>query len=491
MDFNDKRFGGRDNEKDRTVPPDENYYAGSFNLDKYRQGRNYDRNVSRYNNPDDYDFGRNSDYGRKELTPSEEFYKNFNTVFSDERRNAGNHSFDNSYDISSRSRDFRSTNPDSFENQNSYRNDIYSSFESRRVIEEFDRQPADRRSREIERDRSLERSEKNSRKSRNTDKNDVPEKPKKKRKKNKLRPLIAVLSAFLVIVIIIAATGLSALSKINYNEKLENRYVNSADLKASDDVTNILLLGVDARASENSSTSRSDTMILVSIDGAHNCIKMTSFLRDSWVYIPCKDTWQRLNAACSYGGYSAVADTIEYNFGVRIDGYVVADFEMFKVMIDCLGGVKIDVTEAEANEVTNHKGRYGNVLEAGNNKLTGEQALAYCRIRKIDTDWVRTERQRTVMEAVFKKAARSPIKDLKMLRKVASFVDTDLTKSEIMGLAFKVAGNVSGGFKQQACPFDGTWNYTTKSGASVIGLNIDKNKEKLAEFIYGNETKTE
>ena len=95
------------------------------------------------------------------------------------------------------------------------------------------------------------------------------------------------------------------------------------------------------------------------------------------------------------------------------------------------------------------------------------------------------------MEAVFKKAARSPIKDLKMLRKVASFVDTDLTKSEIMGLAFKVAGNVSGGFKQQACPFDGTWNYTTKSGASVIGLNIDKNKEKLAEFIYGNETKTE
>ncbi len=299
-----------------------------------------------------------------------------------------------------------------------------------------------------------------------------------------------MLSVLLALVLIITATGFSALAKINHNEKTENRYVNSSELKSSPDVKNILLLGVDARANESGDASRSDTMILVSIDSANSCIKMTSFLRDSWVYIPCRDTRQRLNAACSYGGYSAVADTIEYNFGVKIDGYVVADFEMFKVMVDCLGGVKIDVTEEEANEVTNHRGRYGNVvLEAGKNNLTGEQALAYCRIRKIDTDWKRTERQRIVMEAIIKKAARSPVSTLKMLNKIAPYIDTDLSTAEIINAALKAAGNISGGFQQEACPFDGTWEYANKGGASVISLNKEKNKQKLAEFIYGTDSK--
>ena len=476
MDFNDKRFGGRENDKDRTVPPDENYYAnGGFDLNNYRPKGFYGREDNQYTSENNYDF---SNYGRnqsedRELSPSEEFLKNFNTAFSDEN----SYSYQNHFD--------REVPPpediySNFDNRDRRvpTSDMYSRYDSRQAVEAFNQRPRERSRDEIRQSRY-------SSENRDADR-DIPNTPKnKRRKKNKLKPVIAVLSALLVIVVIIAATGLTALARINYNEKSENRYVNSADLKSSPDVTNILLLGVDARASEESNASRSDTMMLVSIDGKNNCIKMVSFLRDSWVYIPCKDTWQRLNAACSYGGYSAVADTIEYNFGIKIDGYVVADFEMFKVMIDRLGGVKIDVTEEEAKEVTGHPKRYGNVeLEAGNHKLSGEQALAYCRIRKIDTDWVRTERQRTVMQAVLKKAATSPVSDLRMLSKIAPFIDTDLTKAEIMSLAFKVAGNVTGGFKQEACPFDGTWNYATRSGASVIVLNTEKNKTKIAEFIY-------
>ena len=476
MDFNDKRFGGRENDKDRTVPPDENYYAnGGFDLNNYRPKGFYGREDNQYTSENNYDF---SNYGRnqsedRELSPSEEFLKNFNTAFSDE----SSYSYQNNFD--------REVPPpediySNFDNRDRRvpTSDMYSRYDSRQAVEAFNQRPRERSRDEIRQSRY-------SSGNRDADR-DIPNTPKnKRRKKNKLKPVIAVLSALLVIVVIIAATGLTALARINYNEKSENRYVNSADLKSSPDVTNILLLGVDARASEESNASRSDTMMLVSIDGKNNCIKMVSFLRDSWVYIPCKDTWQRLNAACSYGGYSAVADTIEYNFGIKIDGYVVADFEMFKVMIDRLGGVKIDVTEEEAKEVTGHPKRYGNVeLEAGNHKLSGEQALAYCRIRKIDTDWVRTERQRTVMQAVLKKAATSPVSDLRMLSKIAPFIDTDLTKAEIMSLAFKVAGNVTGGFKQEACPFDGTWNYATRSGASVIVLNTEKNKTKIAEFIY-------
>ena len=210
-------------------------------------------------------------------------------------------------------------------------------------------------------------------------------------KKKQAPKIITGIVAF-VLVIAIAATAMvtSVLGKINYDEKEDNQYVSSGELVSSSKVTNILLLGVDARPDDEDESSRADSMMLISFDREHGCIKMTSFLRDSWVYIPVADKKQRLNAACTYGGYSGVVDTIEYNFGVDIDGYVVADFEMFKIMVDSIGGVEVEVTEKEANEVTNHPGRYGDVtLEAGTHTLTGEQALAYCRIRKIDTDWKR------------------------------------------------------------------------------------------------------
>ena len=88
--------------------------------------------------------------------------------------------------------------------------------------------------------------------------------------------------------------------------------------------------------------------------------------------------------------------------------------------------------------VTNHPERYGNVtLEAGDNKLTGEQALTYCRIRKIDTDFVRTQRQRTVMSAILKKALTNPFKLYKMAYNSAPYIETDLSKGEFMDLCLK------------------------------------------------------
>ena len=302
-------------------------------------------------------------------------------------------------------------------------------------------------------------------------------------------PKIAIgILAFLLAVILLAVALIHPLfGKINYDEPQQNAYISDSELVSSDDVKNILLLGVDARADEESEASRADSMMLISLDKKNNCIKMTSFLRDSWVYIPCKDKYQRLNAACTYGGYSAVVDTIEYNYHVDIDGYVVADFEMFKVMVDSIGGVEVEVTEEEANEVTNHPGRYGDVvLEAGTHTLTGEQALAYCRIRKIDTDWKRTERQRTVIEAIINGVVSSgPITAYKMVSSVVEYVQTDLSKSEIRSIAFSSLSCLSGGFQQASCPFDGTWEYSNKSGASVITLEVEENQEQLKNFIYG------
>ncbi len=318
-------------------------------------------------------------------------------------------------------------------------------------------------------------------------------KKKKKKKKKKKQGRVArrekVIAALIIILIIILIPVLlvaPVMGRVNYDSKLDGVTESSA-LYSESGVTNILLLGVDARSEDSADSSRSDSMMLISINTRSRSIKLTSFLRDSWMYIPSVGGNQRLNAACSYGGYQGVVDALEYNYGIEIEGYLVADFEMFQVMVDKIGGVEITVTEEEANEVNNHPGTYGDVtLQAGTHELDGEQALAYCRIRKVGTDWARTERQRTVMEEILSELLHSnPVTMYSAIYNVAPYLETDLSRTQLLSTAAKAVIGITGGFESAACPFDGTWSYATISGASVISLDIDANKEKLIEFIYG------
>lgn len=325
---------------------------------------------------------------------------------------------------------------------------------------------------------------------------DIPQRPtapkpknakkqKSHSKPNGLKIVTALLGVLLILFVGVIGFAGSVFSKITFDDNRSNEYISSADLKSSPKVKNILLLGVDSRDPEDDTNSRSDSMMLISVDSEHNCIKMVSFLRDSWVYIPALDKYQRLNAACSADGFNGVVDTIEYNFGVDIDGYVVADFEMFKVLVDSVGGVEVDVTEQEADEVTNHPVRYGNVtLEAGKYKLTGEQALAYCRIRKIDTDFMRAYRQRTVMQSILKSVkSANPVKLLLMASKCAPYIETNLSKTDIMQTGISALSCI-GTMVETRVPFDSTWSYKTIQGNSVISIDADINKEMLIDTIY-------
>lgn len=331
---------------------------------------------------------------------------------------------------------------------------------------------------------------------------DIPQRPtapkpknakkqKSHSKPNVLKIVTALLGVLLILFVGVIGFADSVFSKITFDDNRPNEYISSADLKSSPKVKNILLLGVDSRDPEDDTNSRSDSMMLISIDSEHNCIKMVSFLRDSWVYIPALDKYQRLNAACSADGFNGVVDTIEYNFGVDIDGYVVADFEMFKVLVDSVGGVEVDVTEQEADEVTNHPVRYGNVtLEAGKYNLTGEQALAYCRIRKIDTDFMRAYRQRTVMQSILKSVkSANPVKLLLIASKCAPYIETNLSKTDIMQTGISALSCI-GTMVETRVPFDSTWSYKTIQGNSVISIDVDKNKEMLIDTIY-NKTPAE
>ncbi|MCC8074171.1 MAG: LCP family protein, partial [Clostridiales bacterium] len=218
-------------------------------------------------------------------------------------------------------------------------------------------------------DFSSKRSSSSANNKKSKDRGQAPKKNKKKKAKKhggKLSLRKKILIIILVLILIIIGAFAVVLARIQYDDKQDNEYVTQSELEDSALVKNILLIGVDARSDDDDETSRSDTMLLISFDMKHRCIKMVSFLRDTWVYIPSMGTEQRLNAACSSGGYNNVVDTIEYNFGVDIDGYVVTDFEMFEVLVDNLGGVEIDVTEEEAIVVTNHPSGYGTVvLESG------------------------------------------------------------------------------------------------------------------------------
>lgn len=343
-------------------------------------------------------------------------------------------------------------------------------------------------------DRDAEKRRENEERARKRRESSPP--PRRKRKKNSGANKAKNIFRAVIAVILVAVIGAgcfvgNAMGKVTYDDKRKNQYVSRSDLAHSSSVTNILLLGVDARNPKDDTASRSDSMMLISIDKAHNCIKMVSFLRDTWVYIPCIDKKQRLNAACQYDGYNGVVDTIEYNFGIDIDGYVVADFEMFKVLVDSIGGVEVEVSEKEAKEVTSHKGRYGNVkLDAGKYKLTGEQALAYCRIRKIDTDFMRAYRQRTVMQAILKSVkSANPIKLVSMASKAAPYIETNLSKAKIISSGLKALPCISD-MAEVRVPFDGTWQYATIGGASVITIDVDKNKEQLKDLIY-NKTAAE
>ena len=206
---------------------------------------------------------------------------------------------------------------------------------------------------------------------------------------------------------------------------------------------------------------------------------------------------EALMEAAGIREYEKVA-IVDVNNGARFETYVIAGERDSGTI--CLNGAaarcvsvgdKIIImcyammTEQEADEVTNHPVRYGNVtLEAGKYKLTGEQALAYCRIRKIDTDFMRAYRQRTVMQSILKSVkSANPVKLLLMASKCAPYIETNLSKTDIMQIGVSALSCI-GTMVETRVPFDSTWSYKTIQGNSVIGIDAEKNKEMLIDTIY-------
>ena len=222
-------------------------------------------------------------------------------------------------------------------------------------------------------------------------------------------------------------------------------------------LVNILLVGQDRR--EGQGRQRSDSMILVTFNKSTNRITLTSFMRDQYVQIPGYKN-NKLNAAYEIGGMKLLTKTMKANFGVVVDGIVEVDFSGFTKVVDLVGGVNIELTEKEAEYLNASVGGHWSLV-AGQQLLNGEQALAYSRIRSIDTDYRRAERQRNVVTAIINGAKDLSLGELfTLMDDILPLVSTNLSNSKIMSYASDLFPMLSSAkIKTARIPVDGTFEY--------------------------------
>ena len=263
-------------------------------------------------------------------------------------------------------------------------------------------------------------------------------------------------------------------------------------------VLNVLLLGLDDRTGSGKKC-RSDAIILLSVNDHTKQIVMTSFMRDSYVHIPGRDSADRINAANAYGGPALAIKTIESNFGVDIDKFVSMDFYAFIDVVDALGGVTLDVSEAERlvmndyieviNSDTGVKDiNSGKLWKSGDGILvTGKQALGYVRNRYTGNgDFKRTERQREVLDLIIAKVKESNATTLlEVVDAAAGHMSTDFTRSELLGLATNVLDYKDYEVVQNRLPINDSWEYATINGMSIIQMQLEPNRRNLIDTIYG------
>lgn len=257
---------------------------------------------------------------------------------------------------------------------------------------------------------------------------------------------------------------------------------------------NILLLGSDSR-NMNNYYGLTDTIVILSVHPADGQAKLTSIMRDTWVKIYGVGE-RKINSANVYGGPDLIMRTVNEYFGMNLTDYVLVSMEALADIIDYIGGIDIAVTEAEMTAINNQikwdaadftlndatpLATFGDSVH-----LTGNQAVAFARIRKLDSDYVRTERQRTVLIAMADKLQETDARTLSaVVLKLTGYVQTDLSIAQMVSLATIGLGVDMDAIEQLRLPADGTFQSDTYDGVWSIRPDFDANRQILNEFIYG------
>lgn len=257
------------------------------------------------------------------------------------------------------------------------------------------------------------------------------------------------------------------------------------DIQESKDVVNILLLGTDAYSGALTQYARSDSMILVSINKKEHTVKLVSLERGMGVYMETGEQagkWDLLTHAFRWGGAALVCDCVEKHLRVEVDYYVRVTFTTVSTVVDAIGGIDMELTNREAAALR----EWFPHLQGGMNHLNGAQALRFARLRSIDSDWQRVERQRKVILAAVDALQGASLKELNnLLDQTLPLIQTDMPMLEIAELMLYAPTFLQSEFDQMTIPKQGTYGY--KEGITGFAVDYEVNSQILKDFLYGTE----
>ncbi|MDD5936133.1 MAG: LCP family protein [Clostridiales bacterium] len=267
----------------------------------------------------------------------------------------------------------------------------------------------------------------------------------------------------------------------------------SSPYRKEEYVANILLVGIE----EIKGGARSDSMMIASINIKDKSIKLTSLMRDCYVEIEGHGK-NKLNAAYSFGGTDLLMRTIQDNFKIHLDGYAVVNFASFEKIVDMLDGVDIELGRTEANYLNNNNyisNPANRNVKPGWNKLNGNQALGYARVRYCATlggakdDYGRTLRQRRLLNAIFDKyKSKSFLELVSIMYDILPEIKTNLTTSQISDIIEQVVENSITTIDNYRIPADGCFQNVNNECGDVLVLDFDANIKELYKNIYLDET---
>ncbi|WP_290062347.1 LCP family protein [Paraclostridium bifermentans] len=306
---------------------------------------------------------------------------------------------------------------------------------------------------------------------------------------------------FIIIILILLPVSIFGYihSKINkvYDPSSSIKSLKETNYASKKGITNILLVGTDARNTEEK--SRSDAMMILTVDNNHKNLKLTSLARDTYVEIPGHGN-QKLTHAYAYGGLNLLLETLESNFKIDIQNYVVVNFFSFINIIDTLNGIVVDVKPNEIKELNRYipecysfdqnknKNPMKNIEYSGKQKLNGYQTLAYSRIRYNDSALERDNRQRLVLESAFEKAKHLPInKYPDLIDSILPYIKTNMNTSDILSIGNSILSIGNFNIKTLEFPIE---EYSTGGIYKNAGWVWRYDKEKclpiLHDFIFND-----
>ncbi len=254
-----------------------------------------------------------------------------------------------------------------------------------------------------------------------------------------------------------------------------------------EDIINILLIGSDSK-DDDIERGRADSLMILTVDGRNKVVKLTSIMRDSYVYIKGGHrSPDKINAAFAYGGPALMLRTVNDTFRLNIKYYVSVDMNSMASLIDLAGGLTIDLTSAEIRDMNRRLTGDERLSQAGSTYLNGMQAVQYARIRKIDSDSERTRRQRYVLDLLYQKFKGVDINTKRqMIKDGLSLIRTNMSEDDIIWLGLKLLPTLKSEIQQLRLPIDG---YYKVNSTGVWYMVVDYNRmiPEVYKFIFGSE----